>query len=159
MMRLIALILLAAPVAAQESYDGTPDYGRAMVERMAETADADGDGRISYPEVDALAKAVFPSIDADGDGAVTRDEMVGWEYGFADLAAFRGRDEAFRATVNVVFDIFDRDDDGRVTPSEHVAAAAHSARYADRDGDGTLSREEYLSGFIFNIAMRNALVR
>lgn len=39
-----------------------------------------------------------------------------------------------------------------------MEVALRSADYADLDGDGSMSHDEYPSGFVFPIAMRNALV-
>ena len=149
--------IAAAPVGAQRTIP-THDEGRALTEQLAGAVDEDGDGIIDPRELNAFAEAVFMSVDTDGDSAMSIAELAGWRYGMADIAAFRDRSQAFETTIAFVHDIFDRDDDGRVTPAEHAAAVAHSAAYADLDSDGVLTRDEYLDGFIFNVAMRSALV-
>ena len=154
----LATLALATTPAMAQRIVPFHDQGRALAEQLADALDADADGMIDAAELDGFAAAVFASVDRDGDGAMTAEELASWRYGMADIAAFRGREEAFETTIALVHDIFDRDNDRRVTPAEHAAAIAHSADYADLDGDGVLTREEYLDGFVFNVAMRNALV-
>ncbi|MFQ6549069.1 hypothetical protein AADZ90_014025 [Aestuariibius sp. 2305UL40-4] len=143
---------LAVPAAAQ------PDAGRAAAEIFAQEIDADGDGVISDTELQGFGDSVFASIDLDGDGAMSEEEMRDWRFGMSDLAEFRERTQAYDTAVAMAFDIFDRDNDSAVSPDEHAAAIQASADYADLDGDGALSIPEYLDGFIFNVAMRSALV-
>ena len=146
----LGAIVLGLPAAAQDS-------GRAVAEQFATIMDADGDGTMSAQEVRAFADTAFGSVDTDENGALSVAEMIDWQYGFAELAAFRDRTQAFETTVAVIHDMFDRDNDGLVTTEEHDDAILRSVEYSDLDGDGTLTREEYLGGFIYNIAMRNAL--
>jgi hypothetical protein len=154
----LATLALATTPAMAQRVVPFHDQGRALAEQLADVLDEDGDGVIDRAELDEFSAAVFASVDRDGDGVMTADELASWRYGMADIATFRGREEAFETTIAFVHDIFDRDNDGRVTATEHVAAIAHSATYADLDGDGVLTRDEYLDGFVFNVAMRNALV-
>ncbi|QPH54812.1 EF-hand domain-containing protein [Pontivivens ytuae] len=133
------------------------DAGRAMGENFAQRIDADTDGIIGEGELLSFGEGVFASIDTDGDGTVSLAEMRDWRYGMADLAEFRERTQAYETSIAVLFDMFDRNNDGSVSVAEHEHALRMSSRYADLDEDGVLSWDEYLEGFIFNIAMRNAL--
>ncbi len=168
-MTLKYLIALAAGLAAVEPVQAQSltepslgnlrnDPGRAIAERLAVQIDADRNGLIDRAEIRSAATGALASIDADGDGRMTLAELEGWRYGMADLATFRDRGQSYATVIAFVFDIFDRDGDGIVASDEHEAAVLHSFAHADLDGDGMLTRDEYLGGFIFNVAMRNAVV-
>lgn len=154
----IAILVLAGSPAAAQRTVPFHDEGRALAEQLAGVIDENGDRIITPEELHDFGDLVFVSVDTDEDGAMSIDELAGWRFGMADIATFRDRDQAFRTTVSFVHDLFDRDNDGRVTAEEHTAEIDRSFVYADMDGDGLLTLEEYLDGFIFNIAMRNALV-
>ncbi|MEM8818969.1 MAG: EF-hand domain-containing protein [Pseudomonadota bacterium] len=159
----IALVLAALPLSVN-AQDGTVrppanhDEGRAYAEQLADAIDIDRDGTIQDSELLAFAEVAFRTVDVDESGTMSEAEMVGWRYGMKRLAIFREREQAYRTTIALVFDIFDENNDGQVDRDEHVAAVQRSAAYADYNGNGLLERDEYLSGFIFNVAMRAALV-
>ncbi|MFQ6549070.1 hypothetical protein AADZ90_014030 [Aestuariibius sp. 2305UL40-4] len=142
-----------APMAAHAERDP----GRAIAELFATQMDADRDGVLEDGEVIAFSEAVFSSMDIDGSGGLTFEEMRDWEHGMADLATFRHREEAFDASIGMAFALFDRDRDGLISPAEYKAGVRIAAGLADGDKNGTLTVNEYLDGFIFNVAMRTAL--
>jgi hypothetical protein len=53
---------------------GGPMRGQ-MMKIMFAVADTDGDGALSFTEVEAVHKRIFDVIDANKDGKVTLDEM------------------------------------------------------------------------------------
>ncbi|UWQ20141.1 EF-hand domain-containing protein [Jannaschia sp. W003] len=151
-----ALVLLS-PAAAFAQTDGTPDAARSAIEASALALDTDGDGRLAPAEIDVAVTEMFPSLDADGSGAVDRTEFEEWPFGFHDMAAHRDRAEAYHAVFGLLFDLFDRGGDGRLDLPELREGMAAAAAYADRDGDGAMSRTEFLRGFVPNVALRHAM--
>ena len=152
------VVLLGSPMpAASEPAVTRPDQGRAVGEQIAAAIDADRDGLIAKVELRAFSARVFASIDVDADGSLTLPELRGWREGLLDLAVFRGRTEAFETGTAILFDLFDRNADGRVDAAEHDRLVTRSALEADMDSDGRLTRREFLDRFVVSIAMRNAL--
>ncbi|MEM7490041.1 MAG: EF-hand domain-containing protein [Pseudomonadota bacterium] len=166
--RSLAALALGAALAAGPALAGDPlhgataaqsvDAGRSQVEDFARALDADGDMSISAEELRTATMEIFPSADTDGSGAVDRAEFVGWKYGLADMAAFRGRDQGFDAAMGVVFDLFDRNDDGGLDPAEMEEGMMRSLAYADTDGDGAMALEEFYRDFLITVALRNGMV-
>lgn len=153
----LLVALAARPALAETSGQVRPDLGLAHAESIAAQMDADRDGLITAPEAEAVSGRVFASMDADASGDITRAEMRGWEFGMADLAAFRNRSQAYDTAIGIAFDVLDDDRDGRVTAAEHAAGIARSIAVSDADGDGGVSRTEFLQRFVYSVAMRNAL--
>lgn len=157
--KLVALALAAGvPLALEAQPRPIHDDGRARAEAIAMATDRDADGLLSWAELERMSDDVFASMDEDTNGTVDRDEFAAWRYGMADLADFRDRAASYETTMAFVFDVFDRDNDEAITEDEHEEAVRRSHDYADLDGDGALTIREYLDGFIFNIAMRSAVV-
>lgn len=113
-----ALVLIAAPAIAQE----TRNSAIAKLDAEFKATDTDGNGTLSLAEVTARmgkmsagtkqldpvhAKRVaglwFQSADRNRDGKVTRDEL--------------------RGLMIAVFDRYDLDHDGKITPIERAKAA------------------------------------
>jgi len=101
--------------------------------------DQNEDGRLSGKELRPVA-----FTDVDGDGRVTLDEYRdGLRRRRAELA---GRDaKALRATSEAEFAKLDITEDGRLSGTE-LAGAAHY----DLDGDGRVTRDEFLSGMMLD---------
>ena len=155
------LALLSAAAAQAQSRDvvaASVDAARAAIETAAAEMDADGDGRITAAELQDGHAALFTSVDADASGEILRDELIGWEFGLGEMAAFRDRAQGFEAAMGMVFDLFDRDGDHGITAQEIAEGLVQAHAFADRDGDGALSYAEYRSNFVVNVALRNAMV-
>lgn len=159
----IAALAVPLPALAQSSQGdlnagNAADAARAMVEEWAGVLDANGDRRIDGGEMAEGLSRVFPSVDADSSGSVSQAEFRDWEFGLAEMAAFRDRAQAYDAAMGVVFDLYDRDDDGALTMEEYREAIDRSMAYADFDEDGAMSYDEFRRGFIINVALRHAMV-
>ena len=92
-----------------------------------EAADADGDGRLSQAEIDALRNDLLAAHDADGDGNLDLEEFAGlWQ-------------ETTRPLTVRIFQMLDTDGDAIVTRAEYDRPLAAIVTRLDRDGDGGLS--------------------
>lgn len=133
------------------------DASQAIIEDMGRQIDADRDGLISEVELKAAAREMFMSVDVDCDGNLTREEVASWRNDFVDIAIFRGRKQAYDATMSMVFDLLDKDKSGDLDVEEHAAGMDVARTLADRDGDGSMSLAEFREGFLFSMAFRHAL--
>lgn len=106
----------------------------AMVDRMFERLDADGDGRITVEELRAARMEVFERADTDGDGVLSVEEYT------AHLETMRMERMAERMARRLAR--YDADGDGQVTAEEFAAAQDHWFQRFDRDGTGSISRED-----------------
>jgi juvenile hormone diol kinase len=91
-------------------------------------------------------------FDSDGDGQVTIEEALeGFDMLYADQPRYR---EVIIEPAYSSFDLIDTDHDGRITAEEHraylialsvdVATAETAFEHLDINGDGFLSREEFV---------------
>lgn len=133
------------------------DVIEAAIDVFAVAMDANHDGRISPVEIDTAGQMVFAAMDRNGDSAVTLPEMLEWEDGFAEVAAFRGRTQAFDASMSLVFAMFDADGSRSLDAEEHGQAVATGWARADRDRDGSLTIDEFRKNFVMTVAVRTAL--
>jgi Ca2+-binding EF-hand superfamily protein len=95
------------------------------------------------------------SADEDGDGRVSQAEFL--RYGATFLDDRDAVRSYARGDVQLLFDAMDRDGDGRITVDEYreylqvcgadAAAADGFFRYADVDGDGRMTRAEIAHAF------------
>ncbi len=140
-----------------DGYIASLDYTRrveavACVEAWADDApEYDRNLRFAQLSWDALAE----SADADGDGRVSRAEFMRWAEIFLDD---RDAVRAYaRGDVQLLFDTVDTDGDGRITEDEYRrfleicgvdTSAAHAFfAYADLDENGRIGRDEMSHAF------------
>ncbi|MEM7644381.1 MAG: hypothetical protein AAF366_17925 [Pseudomonadota bacterium] len=147
-------VVLAQPV---EDAAATVDAARAAIEAQAAELDTDHDDLIDRGEIKAAAMAGFPTFDVDGSGDIDPREFAEWPFGFYDMARHRDRAGEYRAAFGTVFDIFDHSGDSLLDRREFRTAMLRALDDADSDGDGTTSREEFLQGFVLNVALRHAM--
>ncbi|RAZ83832.1 EF-hand domain-containing protein [Cereibacter johrii] len=112
--------------------------------------DADGDGRVTLEEARSRRADLFDTFDSDGDGALGPQEL-------ADMGAMRAAmQEANRAATGRPFRAgasgaagtgspvrLDRDGDGRVSRDEFVGSTGSWFAWRDRDGDGALTSADF----------------
>lgn len=104
--------------------------------RSFEGRDADHDGVLTPAESAAAADSLFDAIDRDGDGEVDRAELDAARQALGLEKTPSSRLWIARA---------DQDGDGELTLGEWIAQEARSFRDADRDHDGVLSKQEFLT--------------
>ena len=109
----IAALLLALPVVAQESPDQKNAARKAIAER-----DADGDGRLTLAEFGG-GSALFELLDGNGDGFLAADELP----------------KPRRKNGN-------KKDNRKASPEQVRDQAMRMMKRLDKNGDGTLSADE-----------------
>lgn len=114
--------------------------------KLLEALDANADGKVTQDEVPEGRQRFFAralrQVDANGDKALDASELA--RLGKPDRAAQRraGRRRTdSRARPTSLFQLLDRDRDGKLT-QEELARAPRLLRRLDRDEDGRLSRRE-----------------
>lgn len=138
-----ALILSALALpgisAAQDSPPAPGPHG--MFERL----DANGDGQVTWDEVQAARAAAVQGLDANGDGYLSKEEIVNFRLAQAK--------ERIERQVDALFDRRDANGDGRLGADELLATGGFgepggmqmTRRLFDRidtNGDGVITREE-----------------
>jgi Ca2+-binding EF-hand superfamily protein len=98
--------------------------------------DANGDGKITREEHAAAARQMFQQCDANHDGIVTAAEM---DAAMAAKGEKIGKDDKNSAEK---IKVIDQNGDGKLTAAEHTAGSEKMFAQMDKDGDGSLSKEE-----------------
>ena len=103
-------------------------------------ADGNNDGRISSSEHEAFSVAVFNRIDGNHDNNITAAEV--------DAAAGIIAGHANGAQLNAAYRIrrHDTNGDGQISRTEFLAAAVARFRAMDANSNGELSPQEFASG-------------
>ena len=100
---------------------------------------------------------IFVSMDADDGGTVDWQEFTEWDFGFTFIAADAGQDRAYKTAQKILFAVWDHDGDGEIAQREYHKAMVWDFRRADVDDDAFLTRDEFLRGYVINVAYRAAL--
>ncbi len=102
--------------------------------KFFETADKNGDGKLTQDEAPPELWARISKADADGDQAVTREELG---------AAMRGRGgPGGPGGSRPDFESLDKNSDGKITQDEAPAEAWDRMAQADTNEDGAVTKEE-----------------
>lgn len=148
-----AMIIALAPAAHAE--ESSP--GRDLAETAFMGLDQGDRGYLDMGQVSNFGGDVFVSMDADESGRIDLDEFRAWDFGMRQIAEERGAEESYDAALRVVHAVWDRDGDGEITRSEHRQAVLFDFQRADTNNDAVLDKDEFLGGFLINIAIRAAL--
>lgn len=154
-MKLLSALLIAAslvlPATAQESAT------QQLMKLSFDTTDEDRSGQLTLAEMITQTDKIFSSMDENDDGNATQQEFLVWDFGFRNIAEDQGKLLALDSSMTLVFDYWDRDNDQLLHVSELQQGIVRSFQYADVDGSSQLSVDEYIKGFIANLAVQSAL--
>jgi len=120
------------------------------LDRMIERIDADQSGQISFAEFAARSNERFETADADGDGVLTAEEResaranrLQREGGRAEHRGMDPGKMAARAAHRL--EQIDTDKDGNISRAEHDAHQQERFTEIDQNGDGALTRDEFVA--------------
>ncbi len=114
--------------------------GEARRTRFFDRLDVDSSGAVSQAEFDRARESSFAAIDSDADGALAPGEFV--ERPVRTGSVPPARKESIRLLRTHRFGDLDRDGDGRVTRAEYLAFGRALFRAIDRNGDGVMTKAE-----------------
>ena len=149
------LLLALANTASAQSDDANPSDKLAKL--VYGSIDENPTGSVDIGAFVEFGKSIFVSMDYDDSGSVNLKEFTDWDFGFNFIAANAGQEHAFRAAQKILFSIWDHDGNGEIENEEYNKSMIWDFRRADIDGDANLTREEFLSGYVINIAYRAAI--
>jgi Ca2+-binding EF-hand superfamily protein len=141
----LATVLATGLASAQ---DVTP--GAHFIENW----DGDADGSVSLAEATEKRGDIFLTFDADEDGSLSAEEYVMFdEARFNDQAQMRqgkgngqGKGEMMREEGGMQRAFNDTDGDGLVSREEFLARTPDWYAMMDRNGDGTVTQQDFGPG-------------
>ncbi len=149
-------LLLALPSAGlAQSDEVTP--GRELAELIYGSIEDNPDGAADMGEFVDFGQDIFVSMDTDESGSIDPVEFTEWDFGFNFIAVDEGQERAYQTAQKVLFAIWDHDGNGEIGRQEYHKSMVWDFRRADTDDDAFLTREEFLSGYVVNLAYRAAL--
>ena len=150
-------LLLALPVAAIAQSEA-PTPGRELAELIFGSIEDNSEGAADMGEFVKFGRDIFVSMDYDESRSIDFGEFTEWDFGFNFIAEDEGQQRAYQAAQRILFSFWDRDADGEISESEYHQSMVSDFRRADTDNDAFLTRDEFLSGYIINVAYRAAII-
>lgn len=148
------LLALSGPALAQS--DATTP-GRELAEVIFGSMENNPSGAIDMGEFINFGRDVFFSMDSDESGSVDPEEFTSWDFGFNFIAEDAGQERAYETAQKIIFANWDHDADGEISQSEYHKSMVWDFRRADIDDNALLTQQEYLRGYVVNVAYRAAL--
>jgi hypothetical protein len=126
-----AAVTVASSAAFGQPFGpGAHRGGPMAVERVLETFDRTGEGRVGQADIDAVRAERHAAFDVDGSGSLALDEYQAlWL-------------DAMRERMVRAFQRLDVDGDGQVTPAEFQRPFERSVARLDVDGDGVVTQAD-----------------
>ncbi len=149
-------LVLAASTAAMAQSDEIPP-GRELAEIIFGSMEISPTGGADMGDFVSFGSDIFVSMDHDESGSVDLTEFTDWDFGFNFIAQDEGQQRAYETAQKIVFAVWDHDGDGDITQREYHKSMVSDFRRADTDDNAFLTRDEFLSGYVINVAYRAAL--
>lgn len=156
-MKHLALAALATAIGVTPAFPQSMPEGHRLAELTFESVDQAGRGFIDQGNMEALRADIFISQDSDENGRISESEMLGWDFGFSNIAEEEDKVLAYRTALRVVFSFWDRNGDGEISETEHRQAVVADFQRADLNNDAVLTEDEFVQGFSVLVAIRAAL--
>jgi hypothetical protein len=116
----------------------------AMMRERFDSIDENGDGSIDAAEAAAWHDLVFAAMDENDDGALTLEEFMALRMG-GGAGMNSLRQQARQEQKAARFPEMDADGDGILSRQEFMSGGESHLLAADGDGDGLVSFEEFRS--------------
>lgn len=147
----LVLTFTTAAIAEQKS------KGRVLAELSFDSMDDGGKGFLHHGDMEEGRVNIFTSMDYDENDNLDVGEFLEWDFGFANIAQDTNKLIAYRTALKVIFNLWDRNADGKITQIEHRQAVVRDFNRADINHDGLLDKDEFILGFSVLVAIRAAL--
>jgi len=131
--------------------------GKRLANLSFDAVDTASKGYLNQADIEIFRQQVFVSMDTDESNSIELNEFLSWDFGFELVAADAGKDLAYKTALKVVYNFWDRNNDGRISATEHRKAIAHDFERADLNNNVVLERSEFMNGFSILAAIRTAL--
>ena len=148
-----ALFLLAAPaIAYADDKEPVPEYMQKKLDNRQlemKALDVNKDGILQASELGQKAEKTFDSADVNKDGVISSEESAAAmaRTKTQNLEATGSKSQANRQAMRTKsqYKNADRNDDGTVSKQEYEAFFGSRHQTFDRNGDGVVTTDEYRS--------------
>lgn len=110
-----------------------------VLDAIFQTFDENRDGVITTREADRFIDKTFAEMDMKHTGVISRDAWMRFSFGLADLAAEKGRSDAYDRAKYKIFKRWNKSKSGALSLDEYRAGVLGDARKAvggkPKDGD------------------------
>lgn len=156
-MRIVLMVVSVLGLALTAAHAQQKSAGRALAELTFQMVDEKQKGFVDQGDMELLRSQIFTSADADENQSISLEEFLVWDFGFANIVAEQGKEQAYNSALRVVFSFWDRDGDGGISQTEHRKAMIADFNRADLDDNAVLNEKEFLSGLSILVAVRAVL--
>ncbi len=156
-MKKILLMLVAVMGTTSLAMAQNEPEGKILANNSFDAVDINSKGYLTYADIEFFRQQVFVSMDANENNAIELEEFLSWDFGFELAATEVNRLSAYKTALKVVFNFWDRNNDGRISLTEHRKAIVADFERADIDNNVVLERAEYVQGFSILAAIRAAI--
>ena len=153
--KICVLVLASSTASVAQSDEKTP--GRELAEIIFGSMEISPTSGADMGEFVSFGSDIFVSMDYDDNGSVNLEEFTAWDFGFNFIAEDEGQQRAYETAQKIVFAVWDHDGDGDISQREYHKSMVSDFRRADTDDDAFLTRDEFLTGYVINVAYRAAL--
>lgn len=150
----MALMISIAPAIAQS--EGTTP-GKELAETVFSSIESNPNGMLDMGEFVNFGRSMFISMDSNDDANIEFEEFTSFDFGFDSIAEDSDKKRAYETAQKILFAFWDRDGNKKISNREYHTSMISDFRRADINNDAFLSKEEFLRGYVVNIAYRAAL--